>query len=91
MVKEGHQLPYGVATRAQGAPSPLGCAPHPHGPLRYHLALIPLPKIHIYSKKISVSFYLIWTPFDMDLLRNKKHATNRNWHWALDQYVSPQK
>ena len=25
----------------------------------------------------------------MDILRNKKHATNRNWHWALDQYVSP--
>src|SRR3954465_5386418 len=25
----------------------------------------------------------------MDFLRNKKHATNRNWHWALDQYVSP--
>ena len=25
----------------------------------------------------------------MDILQNKKHATNRNWHWALDQYVSP--
>ena len=25
----------------------------------------------------------------MDILRNKKHATNMNWHWALDQYVSP--
>ena len=25
----------------------------------------------------------------MDFLRNKKHATNKNWHWALDQYVSP--
>ena len=25
--KEGHQLPYGVATRVQGAPDPLGCAP----------------------------------------------------------------
>jgi len=28
-----------------------GCAPHPRGPLGHRLALIPLPKIHIYSKK----------------------------------------
>ena len=75
--KEGHQLPY------------RGSAPHPRGPLGHRLVLIPLRKIHIYSKKISVSFYLVWTLFDMDFLRNKKHATNRNWHWALDQYVSP--
>ena len=40
-------------------------------------------------KIIFVRFYPVWTPFDMDILRNKKHATNRNWHWALDQYVSP--
>ena len=64
-------------------------APHPRGPLGHRLVLIPLPKIHIYSKKIPVSFYPIWTPFDMCFLWNKKHATNRNWHWALDQYVSP--
>ena len=25
----------------------------------------------------------------MDILRNQKHATDMNWHWALDQYVSP--
>ena len=25
----------------------------------------------------------------MDILRNIKLATDRNWHWALDQYVSP--
>ena len=25
----------------------------------------------------------------MGILRNIKYATNRNWHWALDQYVSP--
>ena len=67
----------------------LGLTPHPRGPLGHCLALIPLPKIHIYSKKIFVSFYPILTLFDMDFLRNKKHATNRNWHWALDQYVSP--
>ena len=28
-----------------------GRAPHPRGPLGHRLALIPLPKIHIYSKK----------------------------------------
>ena len=48
--KEGHQPPYGVATRAQGAPDPLGRAPLPRGPLGHRLMLIPLPKIHIYSK-----------------------------------------
>ena len=42
-----------------------------------------LPKI------ISIRFYPVWTPFDIGFLRNIKHATNRNWHWALDQYVSP--
>ena len=87
--KEGHQPPYGVATRAQGASDPLGRAPHPRGPLEQCLALIPLPKIHTYSKKISITFYPIWTLFDMDFLRNKKHATNRNQHRALNQYVSP--
>ena len=46
----------------------LGRAPHPRGPLGHRLALIPLPKIHIYSKKISVCFYSVWTPFDMGFL-----------------------
>ena len=52
-------------------------------------ALIPSPKNHIYSKIILHKFYRLWTLFDMDFLRNKKHATNRNWHWALDELVSP--
>ena len=47
------------------------------------------PKFINIPKKISVNFYPIWTLFDMDFLWNKKHATNKNWHWALDQYVSP--
>ena len=68
---------------------PPGARPLPRGHLGRRIALLLLPKNHIYSKKISVSFYPFWTPFDMDFLRNKKHATNRNWHWALDQYVSP--
>ena len=59
--KEGNQPPYGVATRAQGAPLP-------RGPLGHRLALMFLPKNRIYSKKICVSFYPVWTPFDMDLL-----------------------
>ena len=45
-------------------------------------------KSHIFQKNLR-QFLSRWTPFDMDILRNKKHATNRNWHWALDQYVSP--
>ena len=44
---------------------------------------------HIYSKTNLHQFYPVWTPFNMDILRNKKHATNRNWHWALDQYLVP--
>ena len=71
--------------RAQGGRR----APLPRGHLGHCLAWIFLPKNHIYSKKISASFYPVWTPFDMDILRNKKHATNRYWNWALDQYVSP--
>ena len=81
-------------TSARGgheAGPPPGRAILPRVPLRHRLMLVPLPKIHIYSKKISGRFYSVWTPFDMDILRNKKHATNRNWHWALDQYVSPKK
>ena len=34
-------------------------------------------------------FYPVWTPFDRDFPRTKKHATNMNWYWGLDQYVSP--
>ena len=81
--------------RLTGGPRGSGARPGgrhallPRGHLRHRLAWFFLPKNHIYSKKISVSFYPVWTPFDMDILRNKEHATNRNWHWALDQHVSP--
>ena len=47
------------------------------------------PKIINIPKKISVCFYPVWTQFDIGFLRNKKRATPFNWHWALDQYVSP--
>ena len=76
-------------TALRGSHEGQGHTPLPRGPLGHCLTLILLPKNHIYSKKISVSSYPVWTSFDMDFLRNKKHATNRNWHWALDQYVSP--
>ena len=46
------------------------------------------PKIINIPKISSIRFYPIWTPFDMDIL-HQKHATDRNWHWTLDQYVSP--
>ena len=81
--KEGHQPPYGVATRAQCTPltlvGPSGIVSH-----WFHFSKYPY-----IPKKISVSFYPVWTLFDMDFLWNKKHATNSNWHWALDQYVRP--
>ena len=83
-VKEATRWPRGRAARPGGQARPL-----PRGPLGHRLALILLPQNHIYSKKISVSFYPVWTLFDMDFLLNEKHAANRNWHWALDQYVSP--
>ena len=54
--------------RLTGCPRGSGARPLPRGPLRHRLALITLPKIHIYSKKIFVSFYSVWTPFDMDFL-----------------------
>ena len=78
--------PRGSGARLGGRARPLPC-----DHLGHHFALILLPKNHKYSKKISARFYPIWTPFDIRFLRNKKHATDRNWHWALDQYVSPKK
>ena len=73
-------------------PRPGGRArPLSRGHPGHRFALILLPKNHKYSKKISIRFYPVWTLFDIGFLRNKKHATDRNWHWALDQYVSPKK
>ena len=62
--KEGLQPPYGVATRVQGAPDPLG-APLPRGPIRHRIALILLPKNHIYSKNKSPSVFI---PFGLCLI-----------------------
>ena len=61
----------------------------PRDHLGHRLAWIFLLEFSKYSKKYLRPFYSVWTPFDMDILRNQKHATDRNWHWALDQYVSP--
>ena len=66
--EEGHQPPYRVTTRTRGAPYPLGRILRPCGPLGHRVALILFPKNHIYSKKISVNFYRVWTPFDIDFL-----------------------
>ena len=80
LAKAGRQLPNGVAMRAQGAPAPLGRAPCLMAPSGIVSRGFFFPKITYIPKQ---------SPFDMDLLRNKKHATNRNWHWAPDRYVSP--
>ena len=45
-----------------------GRAPLSRGHPGHHVALILLPKNHKYSKKISVCFYPVWTPFDMDFM-----------------------
>ena len=78
------------SVEVQGAHE-IGGRPLSRGHPGHRFALILLPKNHKYSKKIFVRFYHVWTPFDIGFLRNKKHATDRNWHWALDQYVSPKK
>ena len=46
VAKEGQQPPYRVSTRVRGAPAPL-----PRVPLGHRLAIIPLPRIHKYSKE----------------------------------------
>ena len=71
--KEGHKPPYGVATRVKGAP------PASWPPRASSRVDSSSQKSHIFQKNLR-HFYPVWTPFDMDLLRNKKHATNRNWH-----------
>ena len=85
--KEERQLPYGGLTRVGARPK--GGRPLPRDHLGHWFALIFLPNFPYFPKISSVRFYPVWTPFDMDILRNQKHATDRNWHWALDQYVSP--
>ena len=81
--EEGHQPPYGGPTRVRGTPRGVGRAPLPRASLGHRLAWIFLPKNHIYSKKISVGFYPVWTPFDMDILRNKnmQQTGTGTGHW----------
>ena len=82
VAKEGHQPPYGWPTRVRGAPR--GQAhPLPPGHLGHRLAWIFLPKNHIYSKKISVSFYPVWTPFDMVIYetKNMQQTGTGTGHW----------
>ena len=37
-----------------------------------------------FPEKFLVNFHRDWTLFGIVFLRNKKHAENRNWHWALN-------
>ena len=68
-----------------------GRAPLSRGHPGHCFALILLPKNHKYSKQNLHPFLSRLDSFDIGFLRNKKHATDRNWHWALEQYVSPKK
>ena len=54
--------------RLTSGPRGSGERPLPRGHLGHRLAWIFIPKNHIYSKKNSVNFYPVWTPFDMDIL-----------------------
>ena len=47
-------------TVLRSGPEGRGRAPHPRGPLGHRLALIPLPKIHLYSKKKSPSVFILF-------------------------------
>ena len=76
--KEERQPPYGWLTRGGGAPRGVRRAPLPRDHLRHWFALIFLPNFPYFPKISSVRFYPVWTPFDMDILRNQKHATDRN-------------
>ena len=63
---------------ARAAPGGVGRAPLPRNHPGHRFALILLLENHKYSKKISIRFYPVWTPFDIGFPRNKKHATERN-------------
>jgi len=67
-----------------GRVTPLGAPLWVVGTLGLRLPWFRSPKITYIPKKISVKFYSVWTPFDMDFLRIKNRTENRNWHWALD-------
>ena len=80
--KKGLQPPYGVATRVQGVPDPLGHPPTLWPPRALYRVDSSSQTSHIFQKYLchflsrvdSVWYGFLW---------NKKHATNRNWHWAL--------
>ena len=81
--KEERQPPYGWPTRVRGAPRGAGAPPAswpPRAPSRVNFSS---KKSYIFQKKLSVNFYPVWTPFDMDILRNKNMQQTRTGtgHW----------
>ena len=76
-------------TALQGGHKGQGRAPCLVGPTSIVSRWFHFPKITYIPKK----YLSIFIPFGLRLIwifcETKKHATNRNWHWALDQYVSP--
>ena len=63
----------------RGGHNPPGCGwKHPPGASMAHY-------VPSGTKKISVKFRCVWTPFGIDFLRCKKQARNSNWNLALCQ------
>ena len=83
VAKEGLQPPYRVSTRVQGAP-PASWPPRAPSHMDFSSQ-----KSYIFQKKSPSVFILFGLLLIWIFCKTKKHATNRNWHWALNQYVSP--
>ena len=85
LCKEGVREATEVGTTHLGAPGP------PSAPWWVVLPSENPPRCFLgpvgifWPKKILKKFCCVWTPFDIDFLRCKKHAENGNWHWALCQ------
>ena len=78
--KEERQPPYGGLTRVGARPGGSGAPPclvTTSGTVSRGFFFRNFPNI---PKISSIHFYPVWIPFDMDILRNIKHATNKNWH-----------
>ena len=69
--------------RLTGGPRGSGTRPLPRGHLGHRFALIFLPDFPNIPKISSVHFYPVWTPFDMDILRNKnmQQTGTDTGHW----------
>ena len=81
--KEGHQPPYGVATRAQGMPDPLGRPPASWPPRASYRVDSSSQKSHIFQKEspsvfIPFGLRLIWIFYET---KNMQQTGTRTGHW----------